>query len=299
MATPQAIQEKLAREVLRKLRLATAADEKEGRQIICQEVFTDITGTLDEGAQEKLATDRKCRFYEVLAPFFKEKGDSAEALLYVSRQLWGQPYMAPIFALLLHQWLFRAPDAGGTEQRQKHINVLASGARQLFWGDAHASLYNFQPLFNFLADAVVLSPDRRRLDSLPRPSRSALLAVVASFLPYYSLAEDLGHMLEVFPSPDHTLDEGGHVGGESADYVIVHFTETLRLLKPEQSLLAFLSALVGLKGCPYLSATRSITRLRLQAELYSLTTVGGPRYPPKSVNVAAFRALDALFPSGG
>ena len=36
----------------------------------------------------------------------------------------------------------------------------------------------------------------------------------------------------------------------------------------------------------------------VQAELYNLTCVGGPRYVPRSVNTAAFRVLDALFPMG-
>ena len=36
----------------------------------------------------------------------------------------------------------------------------------------------------------------------------------------------------------------------------------------------------------------------MQAELYSLTTRGGPRYAPRSVNQAAFEVLDALFPLG-
>ena len=35
-----------------------------------------------------------------------------------------------------------------------------------------------------------------------------------------------------------------------------------------------------------------------QAELYNLTSVGGPHYVPRSVNAAAFRVLDALFPMG-
>ena len=35
-----------------------------------------------------------------------------------------------------------------------------------------------------------------------------------------------------------------------------------------------------------------------QAELYSLTSRGGPRYMPRSVNRAAFGVLDVLFPAG-
>ena len=101
------------------------------------------------------------RFYEVLAPYFTkvrvldhpytpvgvapwclgklsegtpivvlQKWDAAEALLYVCRRLWGQPYVAPVYALLLHRWLLLNKDAGGQLQRQKHVNVLVSGAPQ-------------------------------------------------------------------------------------------------------------------------------------------------------------------------
>lgn len=42
----------------------------------------------------------------------------------------------------------------------------------------------------------------------------------------------------------------------------------------------------------------SVRGAGLQAELYSLTSRGGPRYLPRSVNHAAFEVLDALFPAG-
>lgn len=35
--------------------------------------------------------------------------------------------MGPVYALLLHQWLLLNKDAGGSEQRQKHLNVLVVG----------------------------------------------------------------------------------------------------------------------------------------------------------------------------
>lgn len=46
------------------------------------------------------------------------------------RRLWGQPYIAPVYTLLLHRWLLLHKDAGGQLQRQKHVNVLVSGAAQ-------------------------------------------------------------------------------------------------------------------------------------------------------------------------
>ena len=39
----------------------------------------------------------------------------------------GQPFTAPTYALLLHQWLLVHSEAGGAEQRLKHLNVLFSG----------------------------------------------------------------------------------------------------------------------------------------------------------------------------
>ena len=45
-----AVQERLAREVLRKLQLASDAEHKEDRDIVCSEVFADITGELDRAA---------------------------------------------------------------------------------------------------------------------------------------------------------------------------------------------------------------------------------------------------------
>jgi hypothetical protein len=41
---------------------------------------------------------------------------------------------------------------------------------------------------------------------------------------------------------------------------------------------------------------RRVTRLMLESELYQLTAVGGPRYLPRSVNSAAFRALVPALP---
>jgi hypothetical protein len=46
-----AVQDRLASEVLRKLRLATEAEEKDDRDIICAEVFADVTGELNSAAR--------------------------------------------------------------------------------------------------------------------------------------------------------------------------------------------------------------------------------------------------------
>eukprot|EP00878_Enallax_costatus_P038812 GHUV01044284.1.p1 GENE.GHUV01044284.1~~GHUV01044284.1.p1 ORF type:complete len:138 (+),score=22.43 GHUV01044284.1:337-750(+) len=62
----------LSQEILRKLRLATEAETKEDREIICEEVFCDISGQLEQAAKERLHIHHPgpvC-FFEVLAPYY-------------------------------------------------------------------------------------------------------------------------------------------------------------------------------------------------------------------------------------
>jgi hypothetical protein len=54
--------------------------------------------------------------------------NAADAVLYFCKRLWGQSIVGAIFALLLHRWLLLRPEAGGLEQRQKHVHVLMLGA---------------------------------------------------------------------------------------------------------------------------------------------------------------------------
>lgn len=81
-------------------------------------------------------------------------------------------------------------------------------------------------------------------------------------------------VLEDFPSPYHTLTEGGHTPGEGADFLLGEVTETVTRVRTEQGLLTYLSCLKALGGAPHLKSLKAITRLRLQSELYSLTSPG-------------------------
>eukprot|EP00884_Botryococcus_braunii_P009457 jgi/Botrbrau1/18512/Bobra.0072s0087.1 len=292
------VEDRLVREVLRKLHLATEADHKDDREVICGEVFDDINGILDETSQAHLGVQRECRFYEVLAPYLSRKWDAAEGLLYVCRRLWGQPYVAPVYALLLHQWLLLNREAGGGPERAKHINVMVSGAKQLFWGDIEGMRMHFRPLFVWLCDNVIFSLDRRRLDDLPPRSRRTLLSCCAGFMAYYYSPEELGGAILAFPSPDHTLTDGGHVDGEGTDFVIGEITDTLKETTTEYSLLRCLRSLTGLQGNVCLAMMGRITKLRLQAELSSLSSPSGLRFISRRVNNAAFEVFDALWPLG-
>lgn len=125
---------RLAHEVLRKLRLAPQADLREDRDTIFSEVFTDITGELDPNAQARLGAAAGTCFYEVLAQRFERDDEAAEELLLLCKSLWAHAFVGPIYALLLHRWLFSRPTAGGASERVKHLHVLVCGARDLFVG---------------------------------------------------------------------------------------------------------------------------------------------------------------------
>ena len=110
--------------------------------------------------------------------------------------------------------------------------------------------------------------------------------------------QGLPRALEHVPVPHAAHQNGDHKPGAGANFVLTEVTDTLQKIKAEGSLLKYLNALIALKYSPYLATTHTVTKLRLQAELYSLTSSGGPRYLPRPVNQAAFQALDSLFPYG-
>ncbi|GMH38571.1 hypothetical protein BSKO_06455 [Bryopsis sp. KO-2023] len=294
--TVMSLEERLSREVLRKLRLASESVVREDRETVCEEVFGDVTGTVDACAREALEVSKPCCFYEILSDYYARTWSAADSLLTVCRGIWGQPFVAAIYTLLLHRWLLGRKSAGGTEQRQKHLNVLVAGARQLFWIDVHADTARFRPLYDFISTDVVLHQDASRLDSLPGPARAALVTLVACFMPYYTNAKDILDCISNFPSPEIDYEEGKE--HRDADFLFGHITDTLRAIKAEPGLVRYLSALTGLKACVQLREIKTVTRLRLQAELYSLTSPGGPRYASREIRHASLQALDTLFPAG-
>ena len=244
---------RLCIELERKLRLAAeAAELSSDRDAICGEAFSDLVGALDRPARAALLVpgtsaapgeagqepDRPVLYYEVLAPYLASHPARAEGLLTVAKRLWGQPYVAPLYTLLLHRWLLAAPQRGGRRGaaassssshaaallgEARHLLVLVRGAQQLFWADVHAGGRRFEPLFSWLVRAVVLAgpapappppapwsapgpatppppPAAARLGDLPFNPRVGLINVTAAFAPYYLGAADLAAALEAWPS---------------------------------------------------------------------------------------------------
>lgn len=75
---------------------------------------------------------------------------------------------------------------GVSSQLHRKGGNLYAGMRGMFEGDLEAGTMHMKPMHSFMCIEVVFSPDRRRLDQLPLPSRSAVLSVVAAYLPYYA-----------------------------------------------------------------------------------------------------------------
>ncbi|CAD7699625.1 unnamed protein product [Ostreobium quekettii] len=295
-AASPTLEDRLCGEVLRKLRLACES-VPEDRETICEEVFSDITGALDSFAREVLGSTGRLSFYEILADYYLTHWSAADQLLAICRRIWGQPFVAAIYTLLLHQWLLESRDAGGAEQRQKHLNVLVSGARQLFWIDVHASTLRFRPLYHYTFQRLKLRQDSIILDLLPATARTALVTLIACFMPYYVEAQDMPEAVGHFPSPDPTLHSDQR-SSRDGDFLFSQITDTLRAIGGEPGLLRYIKSLAGLKSCRQLKSIRTVTQLRLQAELYSLSSPGGPRYTSRPVRHAALHTLDSLFPSG-
>jgi len=273
------------------------------------ELFTDITGELDPNAQAELRAAAGTSFYEVLAGHFERSDEASEELLALCRASWAHSFVGPIYALLLHRWVFSRPDAGGGSQRVKHVHVLTSGARDLFVGDAHGACEKFRPLFHFLFYRVAF--DAAVLLALPAESQHHTLGVIAAFVPYYMPASTLRTCLTNFPAPRAPSpaatpvgpgpapgDAGAARGPAGATFLVTQVAQALRELNGEEALLKHLRALQGVGGSPVLDAVPTMVRVRLQIELYSLTTPGAPRWAPQTVRSEALRTLDCLFPMG-
>ncbi|MEW5305881.1 MAG: hypothetical protein WDW36_008395 [Sanguina aurantia] len=101
---PSTLLQAIAKEVSRKLFLATLVDTKEDHDVIIQEVFVDLTRVLDKNAQSALHVP-PCYYYEVLAQHYADPGSAASALdlLRLFQGLWNHCWIAPVYALLLHR----------------------------------------------------------------------------------------------------------------------------------------------------------------------------------------------------
>lgn len=95
---------------------------------------------------------------------------------------------------------------------------------------------------------------------------------VASVQNVKQLLLSLPSLQSVEPAAKHSME----------DYVVTEISGMLRTLQSEQGLLRYLNSLepLFLNLSAWKGSLMTVTLLRLQSALYSLTVPGGPRYVP-------------------
>eukprot|EP00200_Dunaliella_tertiolecta_P015968 CAMPEP_0202422266 /NCGR_PEP_ID=MMETSP1128-20130828/50767_1 /ASSEMBLY_ACC=CAM_ASM_000463 /TAXON_ID=3047 /ORGANISM="Dunaliella tertiolecta, Strain CCMP1320" /LENGTH=671 /DNA_ID=CAMNT_0049030321 /DNA_START=160 /DNA_END=2175 /DNA_ORIENTATION=+ len=158
---------------------------------------------------------------------------------------------------------------------------------------------------------IILGQAAPGFAALPPAARNTLVAAAAAPLPYYASGpEEVKDVLQRLPppyvplhpapepsTPPDLLPQPSFIPGAGADFALTEITDTLSRIRSKAGLLRYLTALRSLKGDPVLMLVWPTTRLRLQSELYALTSPGGPHYPPHSVRKTALGVLDHLFPA--
>ena len=273
-------------------------DSQREREGLLEGLFGDVTGELDQHALRQLGVDGSTRFYEVLAAHLAAQGEAAEGLVRSFKTVWQYPYITPIFAALLHRWVFltlgdagrAAPGRpGSANEKLKYLNVCVVGCKQLMWADLQSEATRFFPVYRFLLQEVLWDPTR--LAAVPQDGRAGLLQTMAQFLPYYLEEGGILRALERFPAPDNDRHN-------VADYVCKYWVGMFNDIKIEGVLASYIGKMKALKGTAALRSLSTISRLRLQERLSSLSSPGGPLYPPRNVRHAAMTTFSELYPEG-
>lgn len=283
--------ERVAKHVKKKLEKASVTSRAEQRSGLCSELLADLVGEVQEtesngidGNASRMEKHAMC-FYEVLAPYYEcLSRKEVDELLVCFHKLWSSPHIPSIFTLLLHRWLFHAPmDAS---ERLKYANVIADGSKPLIRWDMRRREARFKPVFDHLVYEVALNPQKTYA---PDVRRVLLRFAIQSFLLYES-RENLPHFLESLPEVFE--------GTTAMEAFMLEMSKELEQLSIEYVLLRYLRGLEILATLPAWKEVSKVNKARLQSAIHSLTSPGGPRYPPRLVRHAAIQALDVLYPQG-
>lgn len=284
----------IARHVTRVLRVAAAMTRTEARKELCANLFSDLVGEVqdaetNENQHEKRENGRKnilC-FYEMLAPYYETLDTTdVDELLQCFHKLWSSPHIPSIFTLLLHRWLFS--DRVDQSQLLKYANVVVDGAKPLRRWDVLRGETRFKPVFLYLTYEVTLSP--KKVQAITEDVRKVLVRyVVQSFL-FYETRQRLPNLLERLP--------GVIKGINALELFMLENSRELEQISVESALLRYLEGLEIMATLPQWNVVAKVSKARLQSTIHSLTSPGGPRYPPRSVRHAAIHTLDVLYPQG-
>lgn len=284
----------IAKHVTKVLRKAAGTTRTEQRKDMCAALFSDLVGEVqdpnaDADREDKRRNGRRktlC-FYEMLAPYYETLDTKdVDELLQCFHQLWSSPHIPSIFTLLLHRWLFS--EAVDRSQLLKYANVVADGAKPLRRWDVRRGETRFKPIFLYLTYEVTLNP--KKIDSVTEDVCRVLVRyVVQSFL-FYETRQKLPDLLERLPNVIK--------GVNPLELFMLENSKELEQISVESALLRYLEGLETMASLPGWNHMGKVSKARLQSTIHSLTSPGGPRYPPRSVRHAAIHTLDVLYPQG-
>lgn len=291
------VQQRLLRSVHERVKQISAIEQEERKQVALARLYEDVAGEVAPTVKAELhkegkihSVSERLHFYEVLSYALEHERALARSLVQTFVSLWGNLHAAASYALLLHRYVLTLPANVGIEGEQaldglhRLCNVTASSCTRLFSHDMIHMCERFKPLHSGVAR---MASSAQLVEALPDNARKELFACILQFLPYYESSggvnQQLARLRLLHVPSDEVLDQ---------------LTLQLNNIRAEEPLAFFLRRLKSLEGTFVLDSARLPSVLLFQRAIYSLTTPGGPVYPPRSVRHAAIEALDTLFPRG-
>lgn len=277
----------------------------------------------NSGALERKYLDCKY-YYEGISDLLAEKEckELADRLMELYTGLWDTPDVRCTFALTMYRYLFQNIAAGGIQSTDsihsvKSFMVLIKGANSLFWLDLNTLQHRFQPLFTFLVERLTDEEN----DIGHTDIYSDLLKLVSRFICYYDIChpqnpvskvgelQNLSNFIAALYASkwfgscveeERGINQVGSQDGlqiDPAAMVMIELVHQLHHVCIEDVLAKILCRMKSLN----LSLSEKLdwhTRTKLQAALHSLSSPGGPLYPPRAIRIRARDVMDQLFPRG-
>eukprot|EP00892_Ulva_mutabilis_P010758 jgi/Ulvmu1/8054/UM004_0291.1 len=296
------IEKTISDEIIRKLNLALQAQTADDRNIVCTEIFNDITADVEDTARTALKTKDISTFYEVLAAFYRQTPDEAEKVLHLCQQLWSNRYIVAVYTVLLHLWLLLGGGAAGS-RAGKLLVVLLAGTKQVFQLDTTQGTDRFKRLHTNMVDSLQQLQQASPGPASRSPAVEPIQRIVAAYVPYYTPPRDVLGVLSTWPHGAAAHSNGHGAAAEEPglhDYIVTEMAVLMHDISSVKGLLRYLHGVEPVLLCAeqWKGDVSMVPLLRLQGELYSLTLPGGPRYCPSEVRRKAAKLLDHAFPSG-
>eukprot|EP00698_Gefionella_okellyi_P001817 TRINITY_DN11659_c0_g1_i1.p1 TRINITY_DN11659_c0_g1~~TRINITY_DN11659_c0_g1_i1.p1 ORF type:complete len:368 (+),score=38.70 TRINITY_DN11659_c0_g1_i1:101-1204(+) len=259
-----------------------------------------------------IADSPNLRHFEYLATYFAQNPSIAELFWDAAAPMVGNAHLPPLFAAVCFRWLCEH----GSASHAMRINIFLEGIVSLFAHDAENLALRFQHIYTYLRDTVLLGIGGA-ITALSLAHLMSLTSIIARYMPHYEFhpldappAATSGAQLSALVSRiAGQLETRAGLASTAATMATavsptrvrfvsdLFYQETvaqLGLIRTAPVLITYVyfSSMLGVLPASARNA------LRLEGQLYCLSTPGGPHYPNRAVRIAARLALDVLRPRG-